>query len=83
MSDKMIRVTKESFYTTVGPLNVHPRAVKVNGEWISSWEVIPTREVIGETRSVPYAQRKTVGADNEYFVPEQFLKAHPSLVAVE
>lgn len=50
----MRKVTKEEFFATVGPLNVHPRvdmASLKTREHASTWEDLNTRRVVGRTVS--------------------------------
>jgi len=78
---KMIRVTSESFFSTIGALNVHPRAIAVDGKWglASEWDMVDSREVIGKSTIKCYAAQIAGGANSDYFVTAAFLAAHPTL----
>ena len=77
----LIHVTADSFFATIGQMNVHPRAIAVAGKWgiASEWDVVNSREVIAKSVVRTYAEQAAGGAGSDYFVTASFLAAHPTL----
>lgn len=78
----MIQVTKDSFYATAGPMNVHPRPIDVDGKWglASEWFNIATREVFGKTTFRRYEDGAAV---YDYFVTEMFFASHKDTLVAQ
>ncbi len=74
----MIQVTKDSFYATIGPMNVMSRPVAVDGKWgrASDWEMVATREVFGKSTFRGHKAWLSDGVLHNYFVTESFFAAH-------
>jgi len=43
------QVSKNEFYARMNPLNVHPRIVEDHWPYTSTWELQPSRLVIGKS----------------------------------
>jgi len=61
----MRKVTKEVFFATVGPLNVHPRIINESYPYTSDWMVNNGRDSVGRTVGVYETPGVVV---NEYYL---------------
>ena len=52
--ENFTQVTKDTFFATIGPRDVHPRIINAKYPYTSAWECRYSRDIVGKTTHDSY-----------------------------